>query len=59
MYFCSLLLVKRILLDFLGFYVGTFSIFADIIVVGFQLLCRFVFVNRFLFYRHIMVVRLD
>ena len=57
MYFCSLLLGKRILLDFLGFCVGTFPIFGHC-CRRFPMLSHFVFVNRFLFYGHIVVVKL-
>ena len=58
MCFCSLLLKKRILLDFLGFCASTFP-YCGHCYWRFLVLSHFVFVNRFLFYRRIVVVRLD
>ena len=44
---------------FLGFCTGTFSVLRTLLpeISNFPVLLRFVFVNRFLFYRRIVVVR--
>ena len=58
MYFFSLFSKKKILLDFFGFCISTFSILETLLleVIGIVL---FVFVNSFHFHRCTIVVRLD
>ena len=58
MYFCSLLLEKRILLDFFGFCTGTFAASRKLLR-RFPMLSHFVLVNRILFHKCTAVVRLD
>ena len=56
--FCSLFLGKRILLDFLGFCVDVFPVLQTLLLEV-SVVVPFVFMNRFLFYRSTVVVRLD
>ena len=58
MYFCSLLLEKRILLDFLGYYVVPCPC-CEHCCWRFLVLSHFVFMNNFHFHRHTMVMRSD
>ena len=58
MCFYSLLLRKRVLLDFLDFFVGTFFILQILLLKVASIVSFFVLVNSFHFHRHIVVLTL-